>query len=78
MASVGEEPIEKVYISGGCARLKGLPEVLETRLQVPVELLNPFRQIEVPEKLFDPEYVRDIGPLVTIAVGLALRRKGDR
>jgi type IV pilus assembly protein PilM len=78
LASAGDEPIEKVFLSGGCARLKGLPQVLATRLKLPVELLAPFRLVEVPEHAFDAEYVRALGPMVAVAAGLAMRRKGER
>jgi type IV pilus assembly protein PilM len=78
LASVGDEPVERVYLSGGSSRIKGLSQVLTSRLKVPVELLNPFRQIAIPKKLFDVDYVYDMGPMAAVAVGLALRQKGDR
>jgi type IV pilus assembly protein PilM len=78
LASAGDEPIEKVYLSGGCSRLRGLGQVLSSRLKLPVEPLNPFRRIDIPEKLFDVNYVRDIAPMAAVAAGLAMRQKGDR
>jgi type IV pilus assembly protein PilM len=77
LASTGSEPVEKVYLSGGSSRLKGLSQVLAARLKVPVELLNSFRQIDIPEQLFDVDYVHDMGPMAAVAAGLALRQKGD-
>jgi type IV pilus assembly protein PilM len=76
-ASAGVEPVEKVYLSGGSSRIKGLSQVLSARLKVPVELLNPFRHIDIPEKLFDVAYVNDLGPMAAVAAGLALRQRGD-
>jgi type IV pilus assembly protein PilM len=78
LASAGDEPVEQVYLSGGCAGMKGLCQILTTRLRLPVEPLNPFRRIDIPEKSFDIDYVSDIGPMAAVAVGLAIRRKGDR
>jgi type IV pilus assembly protein PilM len=78
LASAGDEPIEKVYLSGGCSRLKGLGSVLASRLNLAVEILNPFRRIDIPEKLFDVDYVNDMGSMAAVAVGLAIRQKGDR
>jgi type IV pilus assembly protein PilM len=78
LASAGDQPIDRVYLSGGCARLKGLSQVLASRLNLSVEPLNPFRRIDIPEKRFDVDYVYDIGPMAAIAVGLAMRQKGDR
>jgi type IV pilus assembly protein PilM len=77
-ASAGDEPIEKVYLSGGSGRIRGLSQVLASRLKLPVAPLNPFRQIAVPDKSFDLDYVSDIGPMAAVAVGLAMRQKGDR
>jgi type IV pilus assembly protein PilM len=77
LASAGDEPIERVYLSGGCSRLKGLAQVLSSRLKLPFETFNPFRRIEIPEKLFDVDYVHDIAPMAAVAVGLAMRQKGD-
>jgi type IV pilus assembly protein PilM len=78
LGSAGDEPIEQVYLSGGCARMKGLGQLLSKSLRLPVELLDPFRQIDVPEKRFDPDFVRDLAPMAAVAVGLAMRRKDDR
>jgi len=55
-----------------------LMEAVNQRLALPVEKLNPFRKIKCNEKEFDPEYLQEIGPLVTVAVGLATRRFGDK
>jgi type IV pilus assembly protein PilM len=78
LASAGEEPIEKVYLSGGSARMKGLDRILAMRLRLPVEVLNPFRSVAVPATLFDMAYVQAMAPMVAVAAGLALRQKGNR
>lgn len=78
LASAGDEPIEKVYLSGGCARMKGLAQVLAARLRLPVDMIAPFRQVEVSDAHFDGDYVHDIGPMMAVAAGLALRRQDER
>jgi type IV pilus assembly protein PilM len=78
MASAGDEPIERLYLSGGSSRMKGLSHVLASRLKLAVEPLDPFRRIDIPDKLFAVDYVHDMGPMAAVAAGLALRRKGDR
>ena len=78
LASAGDEPIERLYLSGGSSRMKGLSQVLASRLHLSVELLNPFRRIDIPEKFFAVDYVHDMGPIAAVAAGLALRQKGDR
>ena len=48
------------------------------RLGVEVEIMDPWRQTSYSEKDFDPEYLQDIGPIFTVAAGLAMRRMGDK
>jgi len=76
--TAGEGKINSVYISGGGAKTPMLVEAVQQRLGLPVEILNPFLNVKINEKEFDPEYLNEIGPLVTVAVGLATRRFGDK
>jgi type IV pilus assembly protein PilM len=76
--SAGDEPIDTVYLSGGCAGMKGLCEILTARLKLPVERFNPFRRIDIPERLFDVDYVSEMGPMAAVAVGLAIRQEDER
>jgi type IV pilus assembly protein PilM len=69
----GESAVEKILVSGGGSKLKGLVEFLSRRFEVPVEMFDPFRKIKVDSRGFDPEYMREIVPEMAIAVGLALR-----
>ncbi len=48
------------------------------RLKLEVEVSNPFQNIQVSEKKFDPQYIADIAPLSAVGIGLALRKVGDR
>ncbi len=78
ISSAGDERVSKVYLSGGCAKIGQLVETVNQKLGVPVEVLDPFRKLKVNEKTFDTEYLEQIGPLMTVAVGLATRRVGDK
>lgn len=77
-ATSSDEKVQKLYITGGVSKTLNVREYLETQLAIPVELLDPFRLIQVNEKEFDPEYIRAAGPLFSVAVGLAMRRLGDK
>jgi len=72
-AEESEESIQKILIAGGSSKLPGLPEYLAKRFEIPVELFNPFREIQVDDRKFDPDYMKEIVPDMAIAVGLALR-----
>ncbi|MGB5013407.1 MAG: pilus assembly protein PilM, partial [Pyrinomonadaceae bacterium] len=68
-----ETVVQKILISGGGSKLAGLSQELSQRLELPVEVLNPFRNIRVDDKKFDPEYLSEIVPEMAVAVGLAIR-----
>ena len=65
--------VQKILISGGGSKLSGLAEDLSAKLELPVEVLDPFRQIKVDTKKFDPDYLSEIMPEMAVAVGLAIR-----
>jgi type IV pilus assembly protein PilM len=72
-AAEGDTTIQKILLAGGGSKLPGLADYLSRRFEIPVEVFNPFRQIEVDSKKFDPDYMREIIPEMAVAVGLALR-----
>ena len=77
-ATSQEDRVDQIYLSGGAANVHGLRDLLADRLDAPVELLNPFLNVRYSEKDFDPAFLDEIGPSAAIAVGLAVRRVGDR
>lgn len=70
--------IKQVLISGGCARLPGIVDVLANRLNSEVEVFNPFKNISYDKKAFPEQYVASIAPVAALGVGLALRRMDDK
>jgi type IV pilus assembly protein PilM len=72
-AEDGGVTVQKILISGGGSKLEGLSQQLSARLELPVEVLDPFRQIKVDTRKFDPDYLSEIMPEMAVAVGLALR-----
>lgn len=72
------EKISKLYLSGGGSKIKDFDIVLQQHIGIPVEIVNPFKKIEYSEKNFDLEYLREIGPMMAVGVGLATRKVGDR
>jgi type IV pilus assembly protein PilM len=72
-ASEGEAAIQKILLAGGGSKLPGLAEYLAKRFEIPVEVFDPFREIQVDPNKFDPDYMREIVPEMAVAVGLALR-----
>ena len=77
-SSTTYEKISKIYLSGGGAKIKDFDTILQQQVGIPVEIANPFKKIEYNEKYFDREYLREVGPLMAVGVGLASRKVGDR
>lgn len=65
--------VEKILLSGGGSKLSGLRKDLQEKLELDVEVLDPFRQINVDKRKFDPDYLNEIMPEMAVAVGLAIR-----
>jgi type IV pilus assembly protein PilM len=76
--SAASTQLERIYLSGGAARTPGLARAIQERTQTPIEIADSFRRIEIDEREFNPNFLRDVAPQAGVAVGLALRRLGDR
>jgi type IV pilus assembly protein PilM len=73
-----DENISKIYISGGSCRIPGFQKYLEMETETPVVEINPFANLQINEKAFDPKYLSYMAPQAAVAVGLALRSVGDK
>ncbi|HEY7293377.1 MAG TPA: type IV pilus assembly protein PilM [Vicinamibacterales bacterium] len=77
-ATAASDRIDRIVVSGGASRVDGFTQTLQERFGAPVETFDPFRKIAFePQKLgvADPEGAL---PTAAVAVGLALRKAGDR
>jgi len=77
-STASDDRITKVFVSGGCSKGYKFIETVSEKVDLPVEMINPFAKLKFNEKDFDPEYLQEIGPLMTVTVGLAIRRAGDK
>jgi type IV pilus assembly protein PilM len=77
-ATASDSRVAKVFLSGGTARIPALFKVIESRAGVPVEILNPFKNIEIDNRKFDSAAMLAAAPSAAVGVGLALRRPGDK
>lgn len=73
-----EGRITKVFLSGGGCKSFNLLNSVAAKLTLPVEVINPFTRIKYDERKFDKEFLDEIAPMMTVAVGLASRRLGDK
>lgn len=70
--------LDRVLLAGGGALTPGLVDVLQDRLRVSVDRLNPLQAVEIDGRSVDPGSVRNLGCAASVVVGLALRKVGDR
>lgn len=67
------QPLTKIVLGGGGAKVSGFKEFLEKETDLTVDIFTPFHGIQVNEKTIDPQYLKDIGPEMAIAAGIAIR-----
>ncbi len=71
------EDVHKVMLSGGCILIKGFQQRLAELTGMEVEMIDPFRNVRIGKTL-DKDMLREVAPQLVIAMGLAVRRIGDR
>ena len=76
-ATAASDRINRIVISGGASRAEAFSEMLADRFEAPVEPFDPFKKISFDAARFNAD-VREVAPTAAVAVGLALRRAGDR
>ena len=77
-ATSSEDRIDRIFLSGGTSKVHGLRDLLADRFEAGVEIMNPFNNITYNPRDFDPDFINELGPSAAIAVGLAVRKAGDR
>jgi type IV pilus assembly protein PilM len=70
--------VDNIFLSGGSSLIPGVSKYLALETDLQVEVLNPFANLEIREKLFDATYLNYCAPIAAISIGLALRYIGDR
>ncbi len=77
-ATAASDRIDKIVLSGGASRVDGFAQALEDRFGAPVEVFDPFKKIGFEAKKLGVSDPGALAPIVAVAVGLALRKAGDR
>jgi type IV pilus assembly protein PilM len=71
--TTSHENIHALYLSGGTAKVEGLLGLLKDELKVPIEMMDPFRCVNINPARFDVGSTAEVGPRLCVAMGLALR-----
>ena len=77
-ATAASDRIDRIMLSGGASRAEGFTEMLTERFEAPVEGLDPFKRVGLDVKKLQVDAPAEVAPTAAVAVGLALRRVGDR
>ncbi|MBI2222876.1 MAG: type IV pilus assembly protein PilM [Acidobacteria bacterium] len=75
-ATTSNDKIDRIVVSGGGSRVEAFFEQLRERFDAPIEAFDPFRNIAFDARKFGD--ASEAAPTAVVAVGLALRRVGDR
>jgi type IV pilus assembly protein PilM len=75
--TAASDRVDRIVVSGGASQSEGFIEMLAERFEAPVDLFDPFKRINFDSKKLGAA-AADVAPTAAVAVGLALRRAGDR
>ncbi|MCK4468731.1 MAG: type IV pilus assembly protein PilM [Desulfobacterales bacterium] len=73
-----DDQIKRIMLSGGGAYIKEFRELLTVETSSEVEIINPFKNIQIDEKKFDISYLERIAPQAAISMGLSIRKIDDK
>ena len=77
-ATASSDRMDRIVVSGGASRVDGFVQALQERFGTPVEAFDPFRKIAFEPQKFGVTDAENVLPTAAVAVGLALRKAGDR
>jgi type IV pilus assembly protein PilM len=73
-AQSGGEGVERLYLSGGGARVPGVAAALASRLGVTTHMANPLERVAVRSEVNLEVAMDEVAPMLMLPVGLAMRR----
>ncbi|NOT43342.1 MAG: type IV pilus assembly protein PilM [Acidobacteria bacterium] len=76
-ATAASDQIDHIVLSGGASKVDGFHAMLQERFSAPVEDFDPFKAVTWDSRKLGADS-GSIGATAAVAVGLALRRVGDR
>ena len=77
-ATSADAHLARIFLSGGSGKIPALVKTIERRTSVPVEVVDPFRNLDISTRGFDPDYLKSVAPMAGVAVGLGLRSPADK
>jgi len=77
-STFGGEDIKQVLLAGGSSRIPNITKHLSELLNVKTEIMDPFLKINYNKRKIDVKNLDSIKPIAATAIGLGLRKIGDK
>jgi type IV pilus assembly protein PilM len=77
-ATSASDRIDRIVVSGGASMVEDFEEALRERMGTEVERFDPFRNVPIDPAALQGGTAADYAPVCAVALGLALRKDGDR
>ncbi|MBU4350478.1 pilus assembly protein PilM [bacterium] len=65
----------KMILSGGCANIDNVTDLLSEQFEIPVIIGNPLESIKIDEKVFDIKRMKKLEDTLATVIGLAMRER---
>ena len=69
--------ILKLVLCGGSARVPGLVRLFQERIEIPVEIADPFLRVSIAPSAGEEAQIRELAPALGVAIGLAMRKANE-
>ena len=65
----------KMILSGGCANIDNIKDLLSEQFEIPVIIGNPLEDIKIDERVFDIKRMKKLKDTLATVIGLAMRER---
>ena len=65
----------KIVLSGGCANIKNIKDLLSEQFEIPIIIGNPLEKIKIDEGAFDLDRIKKLKNSLATVIGLAKRER---
>jgi len=65
----------KMILSGGCANIDNIKDLLSEQFEIPIIIGNPLEGIKIDERAFDVERIKKLKDILATVFGLAMRER---
>lgn len=73
-ATTSSGTLERMILCGGAARVPGLERLFQEKVEIPVEIADPFAKVQIATRSASEEQLRELAPSLCVSLGLAMRR----